>query len=202
MKFKTVAGLVLAGILVPATMAVLGGCSDNSRLRMYITGITVDSDQYGDLELCSTQVEVASVGVAIEQPGTVGPYLDAFVTGYSIEYFYYDPRDGVLKGPVSWLTVDTASIHSSYSPIEVPIGTHALKAWAIGNSCGGKPGFDGGVVQRMTARVTVRAEDTTGKKMYADGSITLYLNNALATTTGNTCAGGLTLPDYWRYRCP
>ncbi len=181
--------LITIALLCSLTMA---GCSDNSRMNLRIQKIEgtdpgnanktfIEADLIGsaDSNCCAIQ-DAAKVELDLDAPGTLGPSLEAFITGYEIEYFYYDPADGQLKGPVSTLGV-SISLRESITPsglvtIEFPVATSAVKAWSVGVTCAGVPGFAGSSpVKRMIARITVRGEDLTGKKLSAQGSILLYL---------------------------
>jgi len=187
----------------------LAACSDKSPLKFYIDGVEdslvpgknyIEADLAGNIsDACTTVQEKANVKVRLAAPGTVGPSLDATLTGYTVDYFYFDPNDGQLKGPVALLSFSQGNLGmrlaaNSTGTVLVPIATYLVKAWSYGltgPSCFGVPGFPGpGVVDRMIARVTVNGEDSTGKRLSAQGSILLFLYDyGPYPVTGSICAG-------------
>ncbi len=201
------------GAVLPAVVLWLAGCSDTSRLNMYVDSIKgvdgtnvgksyIEADIVGGpVNYCLPIQDQASVTVKLEQPGTVGPTLSGYVTGYRIDYYYYHPENGSLQGPVTWMSSDQAVAHQPVSTsvvFTVPVVTFEVKAWAVGLACPGIPVHQGVAnIQRVLARVTVLAEDATGKKLSAQGSITVYLNDyAPARLAGDTCVV-MTAPAYW-----
>jgi hypothetical protein len=201
--------LLMTGILLAVAMT---GCSDKSRMVLNIRSILtkgsgallsglpyLEADMMGDTNLshCSTIQDQVEVTVNLESPGlltdpttanrnlttgTFGPTVSGFITGFRLEYFYFDPNDGALRGPVSGLTVNTTNIHQKVYAnagdvgIVIPVTTFNVKAWCARATCGGNPGFAGpGYVSRMIIRITMLGEDQTGKKLSAQGDIAVYL---------------------------
>lgn len=184
------------------TLALVGlaGCSDQSRYVMSITqitplstngGNTMQADLIGNFSsaACSVVEDLASVVVQVERPSasSVGPNLGSYVTGYSVEYYYYEPTTGVLSGPVSFLTTRADNLRMQPSVggfgtatlvLQIPMVTYELKAWSSGATRNGIAGYGGALrVNRVIAKLTVTGEDTTGKRMSADGSILISLND-------------------------
>lgn len=219
----------LATIVLPVLIA-LAGCSDQSRYVMNITRIepastsgigSMQADLVGNFttHACSSIQDPATVTVRVEHPGSldIGPALGAYLTGYRIDYFYYDPTTGALSGPVSFLTTTSqglripAGVHGTgvmTVSLTIPIVTYGLKAWVVGATYNGYAGYTGAVpgslwVERVVARLTVTGEDTTGKKLSAEGSMLIYLENygpgpdapGGAVTAANWCYG----IDMWSY---
>src|SRR4026207_2086701 len=120
---------------------LLAGCSDKSRMLLQIESILtsgsgnlfaglpyLEVDMMGNTSLshCSVVQDTVIVTCNLESPGvfsnptvanrglttgTFGPTVSGVITGYRLEYFYFDPNDGALHGPVSGLTVDLKNIH-------------------------------------------------------------------------------------------
>ncbi len=194
-----------AFLAAAAGAAVMAGCSDKSPLKFSIDSITdtASSESYIEADLvgnknsgCEPIQDKATVVVRLERPGSVGPSFDAWVKSVGIDYYYYDPYDGQLKGPVGLLVSRQSNLNArvpvnSTESFHVPMVSYHVKAWSQGTPCGGVPGYPGGrIVTRMVGRVTVSAEDETGKKLSAQGSILIYLYDyGPAPSTGSGCAG-------------
>jgi hypothetical protein len=210
----------LGGVFLAFTALVVVGCSDKSAMRFTIDSLTgygtavnagkpyIECDLVGNFTSdCATIMDPVAVTVRLEKPGTIGPEYEAYVKNVVIDYYYYDPNDGQLKGPVGLLSAKQYNINlrveaGATGTFTVPVASFLVKAWSQGVACSGVPGYSAGVIDRMVARVTVNAEDGTGKKLSAQGSIQLYLYNyGPAPTTGLSCNG---LPsDTWlSYICP
>jgi len=196
----------LLAVMLPAVAGWLAGCSDNSPLHMYVDGVTGNSGAaYMDVDLvggsadnCAPQVDLATASVRLEQPGLFGPALYGFITGYRVEFFYIEPASGSSVGPVSWLAFSESNMRDiiySTATVSVPVATFQVKAWASGAACNGIAGHSGGVVRRMVARITILGEDATGKKLSAQGNISMYLNDLPPYPT----AAGTT-DDTWCYK--
>lgn len=216
--------------LIPLMLFGLAGCSDQSRYVMNITTIqpasstglgSMQADLVGNLTVnpCAVVQDLATVTVRVEHPGSldIGPALGAWLTGYRVEFFYYDPITGALTGPISFLTSTSenlripAGVHGSgvmTVSISLPLVTFGLKAWSVGATYNGYAGYPGAVpgsiwVERVVARLTVTGEDTTGKKLSAEGSMLVYLENfgpgpdvpGATVTAANWCYG----IDMWSY---
>jgi len=208
----------IGGVFFALTAAALvAGCSDKSAMRFTIESITenttskpyIEADLVGNLVAspCATIQDPASVTVRLEKPGTIGPEYAANVKNVVIDYYYYDPNDGQLKGPVGLLSSKQYNISvnvesGSTKTFVVPVGSYLVKTWSQGLNCSGVPGYSGGVVDRMVARITVNAEDGTGKKLSAQGSIMLYLYDyGPGPVTGAACYG-IPAATWLSYICP
>lgn len=233
--------LLLTMLLLGTTQT---GCSDKSRMRLAIQSIVgaeqhnldanyLEVDMMGNFASshCSSIQDSVRVAVRLESPGTltpgdittnsvaignVGPTLGAFVTGFRLEYFYYDPNDGALHGPVPGLTVNTTNLHQRVvanlgdAAFNIPLVSYNLKAWCARATCASIPGFPGpGYVSRVIARVTILGEDETGKKLSAQGDMLVYLYDygpyPVAPVGGvlapdDSCFGN-TLQGYWTGTC-
>lgn len=201
MKLRSISAVTAA-----LSAIVLAGCSDNSNMRFVIDSITdasstsknyLEADVVGSASnACTTIQEQVKVTVRLEKPGSVGPSLDARVTAVTAEYFYYHPVNGQLLGPVTLLGSKNSN-YSAYLTADqttsflVPVATYLVKTWSYGYSdCFGVPrSADLGVmvVDRMVVRITVDAEDDTGKKLTAQGSILLYLQDYGPYPNGTDC---------------
>jgi hypothetical protein len=220
--------------VIPAVLAVLAGCSDESRYQMTIEQMTavtsytttsqmttLEADLIGgNSRACLPFEEPVRIVMKLDAPGTVGPELPVVVTDCLIEYFYYDPTSGGLAGPVNSLSntvgvnlrvyedLDPLRSNSPLNTFTVPVATRRVKAWAVGNSCQGIAGYGGGgTIQRMMVRVTVRAEDATGKKVTAEGTMLMYLYDysphplSPGTTDDTNCYTD-SVTTYWGKYCP
>jgi len=173
-------------------VTVVAGCSDNARVRLDIEGITsntnaglpyIEADLVGSkTDPCATIQDQVTVALRVSAQGTIGPQQDVTIYSYTVNYFYFDPNDGQTKGPVALLAfsqnnVNLHLIQGQTSNLIVPVGTFLVKTWSFGlSSCFGVPGFSGpGVVNRMIAQISVKGETLGGKKVFADGSILLYI---------------------------
>jgi len=190
--------------LVLAAMAA-AGCSDKSSMRFTIDSITesggskpyMETDLQGNMadSTCSIIQDPAAITVRLEKPGTIGPQYEAYVKNVVIDYYYYDPNDGQLKGPVALLSSKQYNINLRVDAglpmlFLVPVASFVVKAWSQGMDCSGIPGSSAGIVNRMVARITVNAEDGTGKKLSAQGSIMLYLfDYGPGPVIGDPCFG-------------
>jgi len=167
---------------------VMTGCSDKSSMRFSITNVSGNHGSYIDSDVAGnandpdiTLQDVATVTASLEKPGTVGPGIGGTINNVVVDYYYYDPNDGALKGPVSLLSAKQYNFSISLSSngsatFSVPVGTFVVKSWTYGYSdCFGVPGFRNGIVDRVIARITVNATDDTGKKLSAQGSIMMYI---------------------------
>lgn len=218
---------VLGFSLLLALVTFISGCSSRSRLKIYVDSITgaegnnigreyLECDIIGSSEkACSAIQDMVNVTVRVDQPGILGPSLDVFITGYTLEIFYFDPIDGALKGPVPGLTTTGGNIKLSIGAgvviFPVPVATFRFKTWSVGVDCNDLAGYAGiDNVSRFIARITVHAEDTTGKTMSADGSILCYLydyapgplNPADSDDVDRTWCFGMTPEAYWSAICP
>lgn len=171
---------------------VVAGCSDQSRMNMYVDRITSSGGTVGYIEAdwigsanshCGTIQDPALITVRLDSPGAVGPALDARTTGVSIDYYYSDPTDGIQRGPVAGLGVFDPNYRetlpaNSQTTFSVPAVTYKVKAWAAGVPIAGSPTAAGGLlIRRMVAVVTISAEDGTGKKLSATGRVLIYLDD-------------------------
>jgi len=183
--------------MLAAAMIVMGagfsGCSDRSRLVMLINGIVgtvapnvnksyLEVDTIGSLTApCTPIQDPVRVTVGVDAPGTVGPSFNAWVTGFQVDYYYYDPNDGTLHGPVSGLSISAANLHERVVEggtvdIEIPVVSFNVKAWSQRVGCASVPGFGGpGTISRMIGRITMSGVDYTNKKLSAQGDILIYL---------------------------
>ena len=183
---------LLVALLFSGVSAALSGCSDQSRMNMYVDRITDATGSLGYVEAdwigstanpCSVVQEQAKVTIRLDSPGSVGPVLDARTTGVTVEYYYSDPTDGVLRGPVSALGFYDPNYREylkagTVTTLVIPIANFKLKAWSVGLPIAGSPTAAGGLlIRRFVALVTVSAEDGTGKKLSAAGRIMLYLDD-------------------------
>lgn len=202
------------------TAVVVAGCSDQSAMRFTIDKITdtsgtkpyVEADLVGSASSpCTTLQDPISITVRLEQPGKVGPSLTASINNVVIDFFYYDPNDGQLKGPVGLLSskqynissrVDSGGSAGGTAVFSVPLATYLVKSWSQGMDCSGVPGYSAGVVDRMVARVTVNAEDSTGKKLSCQGSIMVYLFNYPQFPVSTDLCYGIPTATLVSYLCP
>ena len=187
--------LVRWGLAVAACLGL--GCSDRSRMNLYIDRISgasapnngktyLEVDLIGnDSDQCNIIQDTVTVLVRETDPSTLSgtPVPSAFITGYQAQFFYYDPADGQLKGPVTELTLNSTNAREHLFSgeslgITIPLVTYGVKAWSQGVLCGGRYGYPGpGGVNRMISRITMVGEDSTGKKLSASGDIMFYLYN-------------------------
>jgi hypothetical protein len=198
---RSLARTIVAGC---AAWLAASGCSDRSRLLLTIERITADQEgtkQYIEADLfgsaedaCLTLQEPAFVQVRLEGPGTVGPQFDAVLTNYTVEFFYFDPADGLLKGPVGLLALRQANLgqrlqRGTASTLQIPVATYVVKTWSYGIACSGITPYPGpGVVDRMLARITVSGEDLTGAALSASGGILVLLYDyGPAPVAGDAC---------------
>ena len=166
--------ILLVGVMVTA------GCSDKPRVKLYIEGVAdtanpaknfIEADLHGSqASACSTIQETATVTLRVSAQGTIGPQQDVMIYSYTVNYFYFDPTDGQVKGPVALLafTVNDVNLRvnqGTTSDVLIPVATFLLKTWSYGLSCFGIAGYSGtGVVDRMIAQITVEGETIAGKK--------------------------------------
>ena len=191
------------------------GCSDKSAMRFTIDSITSSSgNAYIECDLignhspdCSLIMDPATITVRLEKPGTIGPQYEAYIRNVVVDYYYYDPNDGQLKGPVGLLSSKQYNYNlrvesGGIKEFSVPVASFLVKAWSQGVACSGVPGYSAGIVDRMVARVTVNAEDGTGKKLSAQTSLQLFLYDyGPAPTAGLSCVG-LPPHTFLAYICP
>jgi len=147
------------------------------------------------------------ITVRLEKPGTIGPEYEAYIKNVVIDYYYYDPNDGQLKGPVSLISSKQYNYNlrveaSSTKVFTVPVASFLVKAWSQGVACSGVPGYSAGVIDRMVARVTVNAEDGTGKNMSAQASIQLFLYNYGPSPVEGVSCYGIPADTWLSYICP
>ena len=182
-------------VMLMACAGLTTGCSDRSSLRFVIESITdsatdvssrkpyIEADLVGNKNTtCGTVQDPAIVTVRLERPGSVGPQYNATITNVVVDYYFYNPQSGQLQGPIPLLSCreynyNTHIIAGGSSEFAVPVATYLVKVWSQGINCSGLIGCPYGIVDRMVARLTVNAEDDTGKSMSAQGSILLYLYN-------------------------
>lgn len=226
-----------AAILATATLGA--GCSDKSPMKLYIDSVTgvastiaqgiqtgmddkgfIEADMMGSNSAAPCTpvgADMANVKVRLMQPGTIGPTLNAFITSYQLDYFYFDPADGVLRGPVPRLGVYTSDLHlllvsNSQTDFNIPAVPRRVKIWSVGVTCGGITGFGGPIrPNRMLARITLNGEDETGQKLTAQANVLIYLEDypafptpptAGAPLTNDNYCFGMTYPAYWSGYCP
>ena len=208
-------------------IASLSGCSSRSPLSIYIASITgTDQANYQRTYLecdiigsedhpCTAVQDMIRVDVQVEDAESLGPTLDVYMTGFTVEYFYFDPTDGSLKGPVPELTMRGTNLRlyfeDGYNEFQVPAVTYRVKTWSVGVTCHDLIGY-GGVdnVTRLIIRVTVYAEDATGKTTSASGSMLAYLYDyapppldpSVSQDTDRTWCYGITPEAYWSALCP
>ncbi len=197
--------LVRSSVLSLSAFALfsLAGCSDQSPYTMKVTEIKPASSNSANATSSSMEIDIvgnfgtspcsavqdqASITVTVESPRSttlpIGPSLGARLTGYRVDYYYYDPNTGALSGPVSFLAVDSQNMSVPVNAtsgdthkftFNIPLVSFAIKAWSVGAPYQGYAGYGGGrYVDRIVARVTVIGEDSTGKKLSGDGSMLLY----------------------------
>src|SRR6266536_1465504 len=104
--------LLALGMLTAISAA---GCSDKSRLNIVITGIHdsasvaktyIEADVFGNTtKACATIQETARIEVEQQGHSTIGPSYGARINRAVVDYFYYEPTDGILKGPNTGLTL-------------------------------------------------------------------------------------------------
>ncbi len=187
---RSAAWLGLFGIMVALGSA---GCSDRSRMSLQIQSIKgasagndnrtyLEVDLMGDADApCLTIQDAVTVSVELIANGTVGPTFSGYLTGYKLEYFYYDPNDGVLRGPVGGLTLKDGNLSQRVAAnasvdVTLPLVSFRVKGWTQRVTCGDNPGFPGpGSVSRMIARVTVYGKDADNKEISDQGNILVYL---------------------------
>jgi len=189
--------------LVLAALAA-AGCSDKSNMRFTIESLTgaegknggkpyIEADLVGnESDACATIQDAVAITLKLDRPGSIGPTLEGYVKNIVIDYYYYDPNNGQLKGPVPLLSARQFNFNQAITsaPITVPIVSYLVKSWSQGVPCSGVTGYPGGIIDRMVAKVTVNAEDSTGKSLSAQGSIMLYLYDyGPAPTSGMPCYG-------------
>lgn len=245
MNTKSRGGVVILAAMIGLGLAVTG-CSDKSKMRLIIDSIKsssvgnvesdfVEADMMGNFGTshCSAIQDTVKASVHVEAPGswsvptlanhnnpanTFGPpSYGMWVTGFKTEYFYYDPNDGSLRGPVSGLGVTTSNMHLYLKPMDtldkeifVPAATFNVKAWCARATCQGLPGFPGpGFVSRVICRITLFGNDETGKNISATGDILMYLYDygpyPVIPSGGSVAAEDLcvysTLTGYWTGIC-
>ncbi len=219
----------IAGLSFMLALAVfVSGCSSRSQFDIFITSIVggegVNKDkEYLECDIigseengCTAIQDTISVAVALEDPQVLGPTLAVYLTGYTLEYFYFDPADGGLKGPIPGLTLRGTNMRiimptSGEATFTAAPMTFRFKTWSVGVTCHDLIGF-GGVdnVSRVIIRITVHAEDTTGKTSSASGSILAYLYDyapapldpSSSTDVSKTWCYGMTPEAYWSALCP
>jgi hypothetical protein len=205
-------------------LILLGGCADKSPMRLYIQSIVgtgentdknyIEADLIGNIKAdpCSVIQDQVIIVLNLEKAGTLGDQPKARIDGCEIQYFYYDPNDGQLKGPVANLTTNVSNIRTPVSiglPARLLVAavTFNCKSWSQGVTCHGVTGFAGpGTVDRMVLKFIVRGTDDTGGALTAEGNIMVYLYNygpgpiapspGSTPTTSNWCYG-LSSPAYW-----
>jgi hypothetical protein len=210
-------------VLGAAGLAAVGisGCSDTSPMKLYIDNISpidatdvnqtfVQSDMIGGGGgPCLASQDSIAVEVRLQRPTSVvnGPSLDAFLTGYRVEYFYNDPIDGTLRDAGPLLALSSNSLHmvnisTTGALVELVVVPFAVKAWAAGVACQGIPARTGtGTVSRMVAKVTILGEDTTGKALSAEGSVVIYLTDLPLFPAGTDPCIGQSPATYWGNFC-
>lgn len=213
--------------LLLALATFISGCSSRSQLKIYVSSIVgaegtnyskdylecdiIGSDQDG----CTAIQDTVLVSVVVDRPGILGPSLDVYITGYTLEYFYFDPADGALKGPIPGLTLAGTNLRLSMASggASFPVAalTYRFKTWSVGVDCHDLAGYGGTEnVSRIIVRITVHAEDTTGKTLSADGSILAYLYDyapapldpSSSNDVSKTWCYGMTPEAYWSALCP
>lgn len=233
-------------MMVTGTMlaVALGGCSDQSRMRLVINSILGDlgdnsGKPYLEVDLmgnfsnahCATIQDTVTVSVSVQSPGSltgatlssqnlvggaVGPTLSGAITGYRLDYYYYDPNDGTLHGPVQGLSLTSPNMYqrlpanAGSTAVILALATFNLKAWCSRATCQGAAGFPGpGYVSRVIGRITMYGEDESGKKLSTQGDMMIYLYDygpgPAAPINGVLVAGdecwGTTLSSYWDGFC-
>jgi hypothetical protein len=218
----------VSGIAFLLSLAILiSGCSSRSQLKLYVRSIVGTSGdnlnkEYLECDIigsnlggCTSIQDQVSVTVELDAPGSLGPSLGAYLTGYTIEYFYFDPADGALRGPVSDLTVYGTNmkvpISTGTAVIDLAAVTFRFKTWSVGVDCHDVTGYTGlDNITRFIIRITIHGEDTTGKTMSADGSILAYLYDyapgpldpQVSNDTTRTWCFNMTPEAYWSALCP
>jgi len=180
-----------AGAII-SLLVLLGGCSDKSSMRLYIQSIVgmdtnkgrnyIEADLIGNFTAdCGVIQDQVTITLGLESSGSiVGNQPNGRIDGVEIQYFYYDPNDGQLKGPVTGLSSATSNLRmpimvGKTTDLTLAAVTYNCKAWSQGVTCHGIPGFSGGKVDRVILKFVVRGTDDSGKSMTADGSIMVYL---------------------------
>ncbi|MEK7767860.1 MAG: hypothetical protein AAB368_16640, partial [bacterium] len=135
--------------------------------------------------------------------------------GYEGAYYYYDPVDGALKGPVAALGIANSNmvdrlLFNEASTVNIPIVPTRVKMWSVGVTCGAIPGYSTTTrVSRMIVQITMRGQDDTGKDLSAQGNIAVNLEDIApgplkptggATTADNFCYG-MSFQAYWQGYC-
>jgi len=207
---------------------VLTGCSDKSGMKLYLKSIEGTEPgnagkQYIEADLigcsgkpCTVVQDQAKITVGLDRPGAIGPSFNAEINGYEVQYYYFDPADGQLKGPVSGLTVNSSNVRVTVpaggtASFVAPVVSYVAKAWSTGVTCSGVPGFAGaGRVDRMILKITIRGSDYEGGALSAEGSISIFLYDygpgpvqptAGSPLTADNWCYGYTIRDYW-IGCP
>lgn len=224
----------IRGATVLAVLFFFAGCSDKSRMNLRILEILGESQgnsggtfiqadlmgQVNGLPCTALAIDTVRVTLLIEKAGSVGPTFDAYVTAYNIDYFYYDPRDGQLRGPIGELAVRDTNIRE-YLPVNrqerivVPVVPMKAKMWAVGVTCpvhGLNTAWPDPATRiwRMVARIMIIAEDETGKTASDHGDILIHFDNyapdpvapvaGAAETVDNWCWDE-TFQSYWAAYC-
>lgn len=208
--------------LVAAMLVVLSqsSCSSKSRLVMNIVSIfgssagnenasAISADLIGSSSsACSIlAADTVKVTLGLKRPGTIGPTYSAMITGYDIDYFYYDPADGVLKGPVSSLAFSQSGISNYFdvngaAVVVLPVVPFRVKVWSAGVTCHGISGFSGvNRVVRMIVRITVHATDEVGDDASASGSMTVFLEDFASPIDTNGSCNGMSIAAYLSGLC-